>query len=605
MIDLYVHYLQEVQIFAFLISRNNDVQPDVPALIGAAAALELAQLPVLGTLGAVRVGLDSDNKFIVNPTEQESSNLDLVVAGTSDSIMMVEAKAGEVSEQKMVEALSFAQENIKVVIDGIKSFVELSPKPEAYKLEQNHEQQPWSEEIKTALSESNLWAQLATDNTSKAQRGQLVTEAKAALVKSVVEKFSDVEGIEELATSAAAHEMKKYLRSQIVSTSKRLDNRDHNQVRAIDCTTRFLKAAHGSCLFTRGETQSLGTITLGTGRDYQIVDNYSSEERKEFFMLHYNFPPFCVGEVGMMGSPKRREIGHGKLAFKAIQSVLPSQEQFPYVIRAVSEILESNGSSSMATVCSTSLALMDAGVPIKAQVAGIAMGLIKEGDNYAVLSDISGEEDHFGDMDFKVAGTKQGITALQMDIKIAGIPTEVMEKALAQAQEGRLHILDIMDNSLKAPRESIASHAPHIQTIKIRPDQVRDVIGKGGSTIKSISENSGATIDINDEGIVNIISISKESATKAKEMLDQITKPLVVGQIYSAKVSKLLDFGFVVSTMTGQDGLVHISECPFEIEDMHDNISMGQKIDVKLIHIDRNSNRYKFSLRSESTESAS
>lgn len=596
-------YNQEVQLVALLISRNPEVQPDIPAIIGASAALELAQLPVLGTLGAVRVGLDKDEKFTINPSENAQDSLDLVVAGTSDSIMMVEAKAQEVSEEKMVQALNFAQENIKTVIDGIKSFADLATKPEKYQLEQQQDAQPWVSDINQMVEKSNLWNEIETKAVSKSERSELIAKTSADIVEQVIASASSEEDITSEVQAEVGRAVKRYLRSQIVLTNKRLDLRAHDQVRAIDCKTKFLKAAHGSCLFTRGETQSLGSITLGTGRDYQIIDNYSSDERKEYFMLHYNFPPFCVGEVGMMGSPKRREIGHGKLAHKALSPVLPSHEQFPYVIRAVSEILESNGSSSMATVCSTSLALMDAGVPIKSQVAGIAMGLIKENEEYAVLSDISGEEDHFGDMDFKVAGTSSGITALQMDIKIAGIPTDVMERALEQAKQGRMHILNIMNNELKSSRETIASHAPHIHTIKVRPDQVRDVIGKGGSTIKSLSENSGATIDVNDDGTVNIISLSKESAQKAKELLNQVVKPLIVGNLYQASVTKILEFGFVVSTLTGQDGLVHISECPFEIEDLHENISMGQKIEVKLVHHERHSNRYKFSLLSESTQS--
>jgi polyribonucleotide nucleotidyltransferase len=595
-------YQQEVQIFAFLLSSNPEVQPDVVALIGAAAALELANLPTLGTLGAIRLGLNAQGEFTVNPSDKETKTLDLVVAGTEKSIMMVEAKAQEISEEKMSEALEYAQGQIAQVVTGIKDFCALAVKPEAYTLDENKPSYPFEASVHEAFEKSTLFNDLLSQAYSKSERAALIAQTEEKFAQEQLENLTSSEEREELESlikSYVSSMMKKYLRANMVSTQKRLDKRDHDQVRAIECVTKVLKAPHGSSLFTRGETQSLCTITLGTGRDYQIVDNLGGEEKKEYFMLHYNFPPFSVGEIGMMGSPKRREIGHGKLAYKAIEPLMPSQSEFPYVVRAVSEILESNGSSSMATVCSTSLALMDAGVPLKAPVAGIAMGLIKEGENYAILSDISGEEDHFGDMDFKVAGTEHGITALQMDIKIAGIPSEVMARALSQANQGRLHILSIMNQHLKAPRDNIASHAPHIHTMKVRQDKIRDIIGKGGSMIKSIAEKSGATVDVNDDGQVNIVSTSQESSQIAIDIIEQITKPLVVGELYSAQVTKFLEFGFVVSTVSGQDGLVHISSCPFPIEEMNENLKMGQKIEVKLTHIDRQSNRYKFSLLSD------
>lgn len=597
-------YQDEVQIIALLISRNREVQPDVPAMIAAAAALEMANLPVLGTMGAVRVGLDAQNNFVANPSEKTASSLDLVVAGTADSIMMVESQASQVSEEVMIDALGFAQKEICTVIEGIKAFVALAPKVAPIVLEHS-EQLVSDQKIDEILAQCSLWDGLTKESATKACRSALIGEVSQKIIETLKEELQSETDIEPRLRKLVGKRLKNYLRKNMVQHSTRLDRRKPDEVRSIDCQTQMLKGAHGSSVFTRGETQSLGVVTLGTGRDYQIVDNYGSEEKKEYFMLHYNFPPFCVGEVGMMGSPKRREIGHGKLAYKAITPLLPSLEEFSYVIRCVSEVLESNGSSSMATVCSTSLALMDAGVPMKAPVAGIAMGLIKEADSYAVLSDISGEEDHFGDMDFKVAGTAEGITALQMDIKVAGISLEVMKKALMQAREGRLHILGVMNEHLAQSRPSLANHAPHIETVKVRPDKVRDVIGKGGSTIKMLAEKSGATVDVVDDGTVTIVSHSKESATIAKELLDQVVKPLIVGQIYSAQVSKILEFGFVVTTITGQDGLVHISECPFDANEMQERIAPGQKLDVKLIHFERHSGRYKFSLLAQESESVS
>jgi polyribonucleotide nucleotidyltransferase len=597
-------YQDEVQIIALLMSRNQEVQPDIPAMIGAAAALEMANLPVLGTMGAVRIGLNEHNEFVINPSEKSSSALDLVVAGTSDSIMMVESQAEQVSEELMIDALNLAQKEICKVIEGIKSFVQLAPKVEPISLDLTHPLVT-DAQVDTLLAEHPIWKGLTEDSSTKASRSSFISETTQSLIDKLAQQEELTNEHHPILRKIIGKRLKSFLRKQIVTTSKRLDGRDHSQVRSIDCQTQILKGAHGSSLFTRGETQSLGVVTLGTGRDYQIVDNYGSDEKKEYFMLHYNFPPFCVGEVGMMGSPKRREIGHGKLAYKAITPLLPSLDEFSYVVRCVSEVLESNGSSSMATVCSTSLALMDAGVPLKAPVAGIAMGLIKEDENYAILSDISGEEDHFGDMDFKVAGTSQGITALQMDIKIAGLSLEVMKKALHQAKEGRLHILGVMNEHLSTARSSLANHAPHIEIVKVRADKVRDVIGKGGSTIKMLAEKSGATVDVNDDGTVTIVSHSKESAALAKELLDQVVKPLVVGQIYSAQVSKILEFGFVVTTLTGQDGLVHISECPFDADEMQERIAPGQKLDVKLIHFERHSGRYKFSLLAEESQSVS
>ncbi|MCH8867158.1 MAG: polyribonucleotide nucleotidyltransferase [Proteobacteria bacterium] len=576
-------FINEVQIIATVMSLNPDVDPDVPALIGASAALALSGMPFAGPIAAAKVGY-IDGKYVLNPGRAalEDSSLELVVAGTKDAVLMVESEADVLSEDVMLGAVMFGHEQMQVAIDTIKELAAESGKP-AWDWQAPVEDEDLAVAV-TSQAESGLTnAYLITD---KLERQAAVGETKSAAVDALADREDAQWSADEVKGSLSKLE-KRIVRSRILSGEPRIDGRDRTTVRPIDVKVGILPRAHGSAIFTRGETQAIVTTTLGTGRDAQIIDAIEGE-RKDPFMLHYNFPPFCVGETGFIGSTKRREIGHGKLARRSIQAVMPSQDDFGYVIRVVSEITESNGSSSMASVCGTSLALMDAGVPIKAPVAGVAMGLIKEGDDFAVLTDILGDEDHLGDMDFKVAGTADGITALQMDIKIQGITREIMDKALEQARDARLHILEEMNKVIDAPREEMSEWAPTIVTFKIDPEKIRDVIGKGGSVIRAITEETGATIDIENDGTIRIASVDGDSGREARRRIELITADVEVGRIYEGKVARLMDFGAFVTILPGKDGLVHISQISNErVEKVSDKLSEGDIVRVKVLEVDR------------------
>jgi polyribonucleotide nucleotidyltransferase len=537
-------FINEVQVIATVISMNTQVDPDIPALLGASAALALSGMPFAGPVGGARVGY-VNNQYVLNPTAEQlkSSSLDLVVAGTEQAVLMVESEANRLSEEVMLGAVMYGHESMQVAIQAIKELAAEAGKP-AWE---------WSApvvdpELTAAVAEQAATAlDGAYQISDKQERYALVGEIKAA----AVEALSGAEDSKWTAdeVSGALYKLESVtVRNRVLDGAPRIDGRDTRTVRPIAVRTGILPRGHGSSLFTRGETQAIVAATLGTGRDAQIIDALEGE-RRDAFMLHYNFPPYCVGETGFVGSPKRREIGHGKLARRGIQAVMPTTEEFPYVIRIVSEITESNGSSSMASVCGTSLALMDAGVPIKAAVAGVAMGLVKDGDRYQVLTDILGDEDHLGDMDFKVAGTEDGVTALQMDIKIQGITREIMQDALAQAQTARLHILGEMNKVLAAPREEMSDWAPTIMTFKIDPEKIRDVIGKGGSVIREITETTGATIDIENDGTIKIASVDSASGREARKRIDLITAEVEVGTIYEGRVQRLMDFGAFVEIL--------------------------------------------------------
>jgi polyribonucleotide nucleotidyltransferase len=576
-------FKNEVQVIATVMSLNPEVDPDIPAMIGASAALAISGMPFAGPIGAAKVGF-KDDQYILNPSASQlaDTDLELVVAGTQDAVLMVESEADGLSEEVMLGAVMFGHEQLQAAITAINELAAEAGKP-AWDWEAPAEDQELAAAV-AAQAESGLTA--AYQTTDKMERQSAVSEIKAAAIEALTAgdnpKWSadDVKG-------ALSKLEKTTVRGRVIKGEPRIDGRDHKTVRPIDVKIGVLPRAHGSAIFTRGETQAIVATTLGTGRDAQIIDAIEGE-RKEPFMLHYNFPPFCVGETGFVGSPKRREIGHGKLARRGIQAVMPSQDDFPYVIRVVSEITESNGSSSMASVCGTSLALMDAGVPIKAPVAGVAMGLVKEGDEFAVLTDILGDEDHLGDMDFKVAGTEQGITALQMDIKIQGITREIMDIALGQAREARLHILGEMGKVIDAPRDEMSEWAPTIMTFKIDPEKIRDVIGKGGSVIRAMTEETGATIDIDQDGTVRIASVDGSSGKEARRRIELITADVEVGRIYEGKVARLMDFGAFVTILPGKDGLVHISQISNErVEKVSDKLAEGDIVKVKVLEVDR------------------
>jgi len=568
------------------------VDPDIPALIGASAALTLSGMPFKGPIAAARVGY-KDGNYLLNPTaaELEESGLDLVVAGTENAVLMVESEAKVLDEDVMLGAVMYGFESMQTAIQVIKELAAEVGKP-AW----DWAAPPSDEELTQAVAaqvEAPLGeAYLITDKQERYTRvGALRDSVKESLAGGDSPRWStdDVKG----AFSALES---RIVRSRVLAGEARIDGRDRTTVRDVFVRTGVLPRTHGSALFTRGETQALVTTTLGTGRDAQLIDSLEGD-RKEPFMLHYNFPPYCVGETGFMSGPKRREIGHGKLARRGIQAVMPSAEEFPYVIRVVSEITESNGSSSMASVCGTSLALMDAGVPLKAPVAGVAMGLVKEGDRYAVLTDILGDEDHLGDMDFKVAGSADGITALQMDIKIDGITRDIMKDALAQARDARLHILGKMNEVLDRSREEMSDWAPTIVAFKIDPEKIRDVIGKGGSVIRSITEETGASIDIENDGTVRIASVDGDAGREARRRIDQITAEVEVGQIYEGKVARLMDFGAFVTILPGKDGLVHISQISEErVERVGDKLKEGETVKVKVLEVDRQG-RIRLSMR--------
>ncbi len=574
-------FMNEVQVIANVVSMNTDINPDIPAMIGTSAALSISGIPFNGPMGAARVAY-VDNNYVLNPnySQLENSKLDLVVAGTQSAVLMVESEADILSEEVMLGAVMFGHENLQTAITAISEFAAEVNTP-AWEWAAPEADESLAEKVNQACASQLGEAYQIAD---KLQRQEKVGEARNAIVESLVSEDGPSEAD---VLGAFKKEEKKIVRGRILAGEKRIDGRDQSTVRPIMVRTGVLPRTHGSALFTRGETQAVVVTTLGTGRDAQIIDAIEGEY-KDSFMLHYNFPPFCVGETGFVGSPKRREIGHGKLAKRGIQAVIPKEEDFPYTLRVVSEITESNGSSSMASVCGTSLSLMDAGVPLKAPVAGIAMGLIKDGDDFAVLSDILGDEDHLGDMDFKVAGTTDGITALQMDIKIEGITKEIMDKALNQAKEGRLHILGEMAKDISSAREEMSEYAPRFTVLKINPDKIRDVIGKGGATIRQLTEETGTTIDIDDDGNVKIASIDKAAGDDAKKRIEDITADVEVGKIYEGKVVKIMDFGAFVSVLPGKDGLVHISQISHErVENVTDELTEGDVIKVKVLEIDK------------------
>jgi polyribonucleotide nucleotidyltransferase len=587
-------FYNEVQVVATVVSLDPEIQADIPSLIGASAALGLAGVPFAGPIGAARVGY-KDGKYLLNPTrtEQKDSQLDLVVAGTAGAVLMVESEADSLSEQVMLGAVVYGHEQMQVAIRAIAEMVKAAGKPRW-----DWKPTPPNAELVsfvTAHSESALSE--AYRITEKQQRYTKVGEIKAAVVAAVPQVDGAAKWNAEQISSQLFNLESRIVRHRILNGEPRIDGRDYKTVRPITVKVGTLPRTHGSALFTRGETQALVTTTLGTSRDAQIVDALEGE-RREPFMLHYNFPPFSVGETGMMGSPKRREIGHGNLARRGISAVLPVMEEFPYVIRVVSEILESNGSSSMASVCGTSLALMDAGVPIKAPVAGVAMGLVLEGARYKVLTDILGDEDHLGDMDFKVAGTATGVTALQMDIKVEGITPEIMQVALEQAQAGRLHILGEMNKVLTTPRLKMSEWAPSIITLKIDPEKIRDVIGKGGAVIRQITEETGTTIDIENDGTVKIASVNGTAGREALRRIELITADVEVGRIYEGRVARLMDFGAFVTILPGRDGLVHISQISDErVERVGDKLKEGDVVRVKVLEVDRQG-RVRLSMRS-------
>ena len=579
-------FASEVQVIATVISLNPEIDPDIPSLIGTSAALAISGLPFNGPIGAARVGY-MDGNYLLNPTLSQTieSDLDLVVAGTESAVLMVESEANLLSEEIMLGAVMFGHEQFQVAIKAIKELAE----------EVNTPAMEWTppesdDDLVAAVTEAaEADITAAYQIADKMERYGRINEITAG----VIEKLTTAEEGDASCWSegdiygAMDKLKKKVVRSRILAGEKRIDGRDTSTVRPITVTTGVLPRTHGSALFTRGETQALVVTTLGSGRDAQIIDALEGT-KKDNFMLHYNFPPFCVGETGRVGATKRREIGHGRLARRGVGAVVPSQEEFPYVIRVVSEITESNGSSSMASVCGTSLSLMDAGVPIKAPVAGVAMGLIKEGDEFAVLTDILGDEDHLGDMDFKVAGTSDGITALQMDIKIDGITQEIMHKALEQANAGRMFILGEMNKVISEPKPEMSDYAPQMISIKIDPDKIRDVIGKGGATIRSITEETGASIDIDDDGNIKIASPDKNAAEAARKSIELITAEVEVGTIYEGKVARLMDFGAFVNILPGKDGLVHISQiCEERVEKVSDKLAEGDVVKVKVLEIDR------------------
>ena len=572
-------YTNEVQIIATVISLNPEVDPEIPALLGASAALAVSGLPFNGPIGAACVGY-KDGAYLINPSPSalKDSELTLVVAGTAHAVLMVESEAIGLSEEIMLGAVLFGHEQMQVAINAINEFAKDAGAgvvewvaPEAN-----------NELIRLVTAEVEAGIKDAYTIAEKLVRQEHLKGIRNAVVGKLAINYAekDIRGIIE-------HLEYSIVRNAILNEGKRIDGRALDKIRPISIRTGVLPRTHGSALFTRGETQALVVATLGTARDAQIIDALAGEY-KEPFMLHYNFPPYSVGETGFVGSPKRREIGHGRLAKRGVAAVLPNMDEFPYTIRVVSESTESNGSSSMASVCGSSLALMDAGVPIKSPVAGIAMGLIKEGDKFAVLSDIMGDEDHLGDMDFKVAGSVDGITALQMDIKIDGITSEIMKTALEQAKHGRLHILGEMNKALASTRDEMSDFAPRIITFKIDPAKIREVIGKGGATIRSITEQTGASVDLTDDGIVKVASVDKAAGEEARRLIEEITAEVEVGKIYEGKVARLMDFGAFVTILPGKDGLVHISQISDEhVDKVSDRLNEGDIVKVKVLEIDR------------------
>jgi polyribonucleotide nucleotidyltransferase len=576
-------FVNEVQIICTVMSINPDVDPDLVAMLGTSAALACSGLPFNGPVGAAKVGY-VDGEYVLNPGMEalKNSDLDLMVAGTESAVLMVESEANVLSEEVMLGSVMFGHEQSQIAINAIRELA-AEVGAEAWDWTPVEKDESMAEKV-AAVGASGF--EDAYSTAEKMARQDKCSQVRKQIVEEIAGDDASADDIEKVNGAIKSLE-KSIVRGRILDGQPRIDGRDTRTIRPITIRTGVLPRAHGSALFTRGETQALVVTTLGTERDAQIIDALEGTYR-EPFMLHYNFPPFSVGETGRVGSPKRREIGHGKLAKRAIAAVVPEIEEFPYVIRVVSEITESNGSSSMATVCGTSLSMMDAGVKTKAPVAGVAMGLIKEGEKFAILSDILGDEDHLGDMDFKVAGTTEGVTALQMDIKIEGITREIMEIALDQAKEGREHILGEMAKAIAEPRSEMSDYAPRIISLKIPTDKIRDVIGKGGATIRSISEETGATIDIQDDGTVKIGSTDNAAGQEALRRIEQITADVEVGEIYEGRVAKLMDFGAFVTILPGKDGLVHISQISNErVEKVSDKLSEGDVVKVKVLEIDR------------------
>ncbi len=578
-------FFNEIQVVATVVSVNPQISPDLVAMIGASAALSLSGVPFNGPIGAARVGFIND-QFVLNPTinEQKQSRLDLVVAGTDKAVLMVESEADILTEEQMLAAVVFGHQQQQVVVEAIKEFAAEAGKPR-WDWVAPQPNTALIDKVK-AIAEARLGD--AYRITEKQARYEQIDSIKADVIAQITAEATESEEISEgkIVDIFTALES-QIVRGRILNGEPRIDGRTVDTVRALDICTGVLPRTHGSAIFTRGETQALAVATLGTERDAQIIDELTGE-KTDHFLFHYNFPPYSVGETGMIGSPKRREIGHGRLAKRGVAAVMPTLAEFPYVVRVVSEITESNGSSSMASVCGASLALMDAGVPIKAAVAGIAMGLVKEEDKFVVLSDILGDEDHLGDMDFKVAGTREGVTALQMDIKIEGITAEIMQIALNQAKSARMHILGVMEQAISAPRESISEFAPRIHTMKIDPKKIKDVIGKGGAVIRALTEETGTSIDIDDDGTVKIAAVDNNAVKEVMARIEDITAEVEAGATYKGKVSRLADFGAFVTLVGNKEGLVHISQIAEErVEKVSDYLSVGQEVTVKVVEIDR------------------
>ncbi|MDB5926304.1 MAG: pnp [Betaproteobacteria bacterium] len=591
-------FYNEVQIVATVMSSNNEVDSDIPAMIGASAALAISGIPFDGPIGAARVGY-ANGQYVLNPTatELQTSKLNLVVAGTERAVLMVESEAHELPEDVMLGAVVFGHDQMQAAIKLINELADEAGKP-MWDWTPPAKDQSLIERM-AQIAESDL--RQAYEIRGKQERTRRVDEIRNRVMLELASEASTPDQLITLGAEFSNVEA-KIVRNQILDGEPRIDGRDTRTVRPITIRTGVLPRAHGSALFTRGETQALVVATLGTSRDEQIIDALQGEYR-ERFMLHYNFPPYSTGETGRVGSPKRREIGHGRLAKRALLAVLPTPEEFGYSLRVVSEITESNGSSSMASVCGGCLALMDAGVPLKGHVAGIAMGLIKEGNRFAVLTDILGDEDHLGDMDFKVAGTERGVTALQMDIKIQGITKEIMHAALVQAREGRMHILEKMKQAVDHPREELSAYAPRMITLKIKPEKIRDVIGKGGAVIRALTEETGTTIDIQDDGTVTIACVSSEGGEAARKRIEELTADVEVGKIYDGTVLKLLDFGAIVSVLPGRDGLLHISQIANErVNAVSDHLKEGQQVRVKVLEAD-DKGRLRLSMKAAANES--
>ncbi len=584
-------FMNEVQVICTVMSADKHIDPDIPAMIGTSAALAISGCPFNGPIGGARVGFNEEHGYLLNPTYEQlaESKLDMVVAGTADAVLMVESEAKELSEDQMLGAVLFAHQEMQTVIQAINELAAEAGKPRW-----EWQETPVDQELLAAVE-----AQAGTDLgdayriTDKAARYERVAEIRNACVAALaVEGGPSADTVKDVFKSVE----KNLVRKRILAGEARIDGRDNRTVRPIACEIDVLAKVHGSALFTRGETQAIGAVTLGSTRDAQIIDALEGE-RRDPFMLHYNFPPYSVGEAGRVGFTSRREVGHGRLARRGLAAVLPDADDFPYTIRVVSEITESNGSSSMASACVGSLAMMAAGVPLKAPVAGIAMGLVKEGNQFAVLTDILGDEDHLGDMDFKVAGTAEGVTALQMDIKIEGINEQIMEVALEQAQQARLHILGQMNQVLATPRAVTSENAPSMVTLKVDSDKIRDIIGKGGAMIRSITETSGATVDIDDDGTVRVFGQDKAARDAAVAMIEEITAEAEVGAVYTGTVARIVDFGAFINILPGKDGLVHISQIANErVENVSDHLKEGQEVQVKVLDVDQRG-RIKLSIK--------